>query len=182
MLPVTLVKCSSISVTGQETTLYKLIAGRIDQDLKPTALKQSVTIETVFNNFMHGQIKSKCEIELLSYLSTTKQKKLEGEMPCFVVAESMPLSSQHLTNFATIKPFVDEAEGRLSFKYVHGQNPDLFIQVFEPASPSLVKIQLSKGTVLSSALLYPGSQAQVCCTCTSNIAIVHKIDIHQSVT
>lgn len=163
-LPVTLVECSSFMLPVDNTTqLYYFIAGTVVDDVQFKNDRQVSSTMTVLNDVLHGHIKAQCEIDLLSGLDHIMRRKLEQHTPCFVVTERPPLFGTDEVNFASIKPSIQKDEhGRLFFSYVHSRNPDLYIQVFEPASPSPIKIHLSQGTVLTSTLQEPTSPTQVC--------------------
>lgn len=161
-LLVTVLQCLSTLPGGEKTELYYFIAGSISKEDRSQYEGQGAVTVTAFSDKLHNQIRDQCETDLLSKLSGIKRRNVEAESPLYIVTEQMPALDTSQINFASIKPTIEKGKNRLSFKYIHSRNPNLFVEVFEPASPSEVIIHLSEDNVLSATLKKQLDKEKVC--------------------
>ena len=66
-------------------------------------------------------------------LTVDEAKKFQLNTPKFIVTKEIPSDEEKINSLV---PTRTEIKGRTAFTYSHPQNPDFFVRIFEPASPS----------------------------------------------
>lgn len=133
-----------------EDCLYHLVAGPLQDNPKGSFENcQAVTTELT-NDWLHREIQLTCQRDLYSQLNPDEQQKLRENTPCFIVTEELPTDQGEVQS---IKPKLSEENGRRTYTCFHPRNIEMFVRVYEPASPSDCEYGAVGGEMLSSNLV-----------------------------
>lgn len=137
-LPVTVVKISD-NDSDPAVTLFYLVAGGILDDMDFSNERWEVTTRELRNDELHGQIQEHCKHDFLNTVLSDKRKRFKKNTPAFTVTEVLPSFD---VQFDCLKPKPEDIGDRKAYRYTHSKNRELFVRVFEPASPSETDISV----------------------------------------
>ena len=120
-------------MTSSTISLYHFVAGRLDEAVEYSNGQWSISAIDLSNNILHSRIESRCKRDLYQMLTVDEAKKFQLNTPKFIVTKEIPSDEEKINSLV---PTRTEIEGRKAFTYSHPQNPDFFVRIFEPASPS----------------------------------------------
>ena len=136
-----------------EICLHEFVAGKQSEPEKPheESDKFRVTKTEIRNDFLHAQVEKKCESELYQILTTEQCNSFKRNTPKLIVSESIP---SYIEDLASIIPKIETVKGRNALDYCHSKNPELFVRVFEPRSPSDNEIHAPNQQTFKTKLMF----------------------------
>ena len=152
-------KCVTVVATyvKQEDSifsLFKFLAGQLDEDECPCITKKTSAVRTVhlLNDSLHNAIVEHCDMNLFQKLPVAVATKWRKESPSFAVSSSMPsLLENGMYEIKGIDPSerINSLDQRI-FRYAHTKYPKFNFDIREPASPTQTTINLGEGAGASS--------------------------------
>lgn len=141
----------SVEERGDEPmSLYKFVAGDLQDDPEDFGENWILCKVTFTNDKIHGVIKQSCRERFLSKLDEKLMEKWEEESLLFVVTAAAPtLVESGLYEFQTIEADTQRRGSiteRMVFAYRHPSNQQISFNVYEPASPADVDARTGDGS------------------------------------
>ena len=150
---VTIVAMASYGPEDSSNYLLQLIAGRLRQPVVSPTQENWREFQTYYvsNNSLYAEIKRKCELGLMN-LSQGKRKKIMDNPPFYVVTSNFPsrtFSEKFRiceTDVITAVVSFDPKKKLEVYTYQHQNDPELCIDMYEPASPMLMVYRTATAT------------------------------------
>lgn len=137
-LPVTVITIRSTD-NDSDICLYGLVAGGLSSSIEYSCEQWAVATTKLRNDKLHVKIQASCQKHLRDKLKLdpAKLELFEVNTPSFVVTENLPDDEE---DPVSVEPTVLEKDGKKSYRYSHQTDRDIFMTVFEPESPSKIRV------------------------------------------
>lgn len=129
-LPLTVVSISNDNISPS-VSLFYLVAGELAADMEFSNDHWLISTKRLKNDALHEQVQQHCRDNFLTKLD--KRHLFEKNTPGYAVTERLPSYGKQI---ASVPYRREDLGGRISYRFSHSENDEVFVRIFEPASPS----------------------------------------------
>lgn len=150
-LPVTV---ATISNGGNPSSvqLFCIVAGNCLDDIGYSHSNWALSRKVDEDDALHKQIKMCCQDELKKYpnMDGERLELFKRSTPGFIVTEVFPSKDE---TPVCVTPHVEVIDGRTAYRYTHSDNAEVYVRIFEPASPSDIEFNSPDGPTTRTKLV-----------------------------